>query len=568
MASLSFLDLVKLTFNVIKYRLQQSSLTTNETIQILTAKGPIKGIKRISVYGDPYYSFENIPFAKPPVGELRFKAPVSPEPWTDVRDCTKPCEKPIQTNFAFFKYKGSEDCLYLNVFSNNLKPEKPAPVMVWIYGGGFQIGEASRDFYGPDYFMAKDVVIVSINYRLGPFGFLSFNDPKLNIPGNAGLKDQILGLKWVKENIHLFGGDPDNVTLFGESAGGASTHLLMLSHQTNGLFHKAIAQSGSALCPWVIPPANNWSYRLAVLLGYNGNNKDEAVLEFLSQANGPDIVKAAAIIRNKDEKRERLLVAFAPVIEPYETDDSVIAKPILELMKTTWSNDIPFMLGGNSHEGHLFLPEIQRRPKTLDETKNCEYLVPNDLGLERSSDLCLEYGLKIKKVHFGDEECSSKTSMQYLELLSYKMFWHGISRTVMSRLTFSTAPTYLYRFAYDSPFFNQVRNLICGRGHSGACHGDDICYLFYNGLSCKLAKDTPEYGTIERMIGIWTSFAQNGNPNCDVIKDVNIRPLDKNEKTFKCFNVSNEVEVIDLPEGEKLKIWDSLYEESQLYGKT
>ncbi|XP_055902981.1 esterase B1-like isoform X2 [Eupeodes corollae] len=559
-----------LFYRVIGYKIQQSSLTTRETIQVLTTKGPIKGVKRVSVYGVPYYSFENIPFAKPPLDDLRFKAPIPPDPWVEVKDCTQPCEKPLQENFVFTKYKGSEDCLYLNVFSKNLSPDKLSPVMVWIYGGGFQIGEASRDLYGPDYLMDKDVVYVSITYRLGPLGFLSLNDPKLNIPGNAGLKDQILGLRWVKENISRFGGDPENVTLFGESAGGTSTHLLMISPQTEGLFHKAIVQSGSALCHWAMPPANNWPYRLAVAMGLTGADAgdDKAVYEFLSKAKGTDIVSAAVRITNKDEKRNRVLFAFAPTIEPYETDDCVIPKEPLELMKTTWSNNIPLMIGGNSHEGLLFLPEIRRRPITLDEVENCEYLVPNDLGLDRSSEKCKQFGLQIKKTHFGDEECSSKTSMQYLDLLSYKMFWHGISRTVMSRLEFSKAPTYLYRFEFDSPFFNQIRNLICGKGHNGACHGDDICYLFYNTFSCRLSKDTPEYRTIERMIGIWTSFAQNGSPNCDVISDVNIQPLDKNETNLKCFNISNEVKIIDLPENEKLKIWDSMYEKSRLYGKT
>lgn len=110
----------KFIYRVIEYKFQQSSLTTKETVQILTNKGPIKGIKRNSVYGDPYYSFEKIPFAKPPLGELRFKAPVPPESWTDVKDCTQACEKPLQENFIFRKYKGSEDCLYLNVYSRNV----------------------------------------------------------------------------------------------------------------------------------------------------------------------------------------------------------------------------------------------------------------------------------------------------------------------------------------------------------------------------------------------------------------------------------------------------------------
>lgn len=567
MASLSFLDMIKLTFKVIGYKIQQTTLTTSEYIQVQTAKGPIKGVKRKTVYDDHYYSFEKIPFAKPPIGELRFKAPVPPDPWKDVKDCTQGCEKPLQENIIFKKHKGSEDCLYLNVFTRNVKPDKPAPVMVWIYGGGFQIGEATRDLYGPDYLMSKDVVYVSLTYRLGPFGFLSLKDPKINIPGNAGLKDQILGLRWVKENIAQFGGDPNNITLFGESAGGASTHFLMISNQTKGLFHKAIVQSGSSLCHWAMPPMNNWPYRLAVSLGYTGEDDDQKVYEFLSKASGPEMVRAAVRITNKDEKRSRILFAFAPVVEPYITDECVLPKHPLELMRTTWSNDIPLLIGGNSHEGLLFLPEIRRRPVTLDEVKDCQYLVPSDLCLDRDSEKCREFGLLIKKTHFGDEECSLKTSTEYLDLLAYKMFWHGIHRTVLSRLEHSTQPTYLYRFEFDSPFFNMLREFICGKGQQGACHGDELCYLFHNTFSQKLPKNTPEYKTIERMVGIWTAFAATGNPNCDVISDVEVKPVTKDDDPLKCLNISNEVKFIDLPESKKLAVWDSMYEKSALYAK-
>lgn len=229
--------------------------------------------------------------------------------------------------------------------------------MVFIYGGGFQIGEATRDMYGPDFFMSKDVVLVTVSYRLGAFGFLSLDDPALNVPGNAGLKDQILSLRWVKENIAFFGGDPNNVTLFGESAGGASTHYCMLSKQSKGLIHKGIVMSGSVLCPWAKPPRNNWAYRLAAALGYAGaEDKAADILAFLQKSSAADIVKATPSVLKKDDKHHRVLFGFGPVVEPYDSEDCIICEDPWELMKTTWSNEIPMMIGGTSFEGLLFHP--------------------------------------------------------------------------------------------------------------------------------------------------------------------------------------------------------------------
>lgn len=254
------------------------------------------------------------------------------------------CDDP-NTNF--------EQCL---PFRLQLQPDTLRPVMVWIYGGGFQVGEATRDMYSPDFLMTKDIVLVTVSYRLGAFGFLSLDDPEVQVPGNAGLKDQIMALHWVKHNIKAFGGDPKNVTLFGESAGGASTHLLTLSHQTKGLIHKAIVMSGSALCPWVQAPRNNWGFRLAQKMGYTGENKDKEIYNFLSDSRPGDIVKASTQILDKDEKHKRILFAFGPVVEPYESVHTVMSKPAQELMKDTWSNCIPIMMGGTSFEGLLFYP--------------------------------------------------------------------------------------------------------------------------------------------------------------------------------------------------------------------
>lgn len=288
--------------------------------------------------------------------------------------------------------------------------------MVWIYGGGFQTGEATRERYSPDFFMSKDVVLVTIAYRLGAFGFLSLDDPDLQCPGNAGIKDQIMALRWVQQNICQFGGDPNNVTVFGESAGGASTHLCMLSESSKGLLHKCIIMSGSVLCPWSIPPSNNWTLRLAKALGYEESEKDADVFEFLQNCDAERIQKESTSILNKDEKYNRVLVAFGPTIEPYKTNDSILTEDPMSVLKNTWSNDIPLLIGGTSFEGLFFYPEVMRRNATLNEVGDCEGLLPLDLKLDRKTAEAKSLALRIKNEYFGTEQCSVETVMKFLEV--------------------------------------------------------------------------------------------------------------------------------------------------------
>ena len=196
------------------------------------------------------------------------------------------------------KTAGQEDAGVINVYTKNVNPDKVYhPVMVWIHGGGYQLGSGKGDLTGPDFLLQKDVIVVSFNYRLAAFGFLSLDDPELNIPGNAGLKDQTFALKWIQKNIANFGGDPNNVTIFGGSAGGGSVHSHMISNISKGLFHKAIPMSGVSFnkC-WSLVPRRNWAEKLAVKLGWNGIGTDKDILEFLENAEALDIVNACGVL--------------------------------------------------------------------------------------------------------------------------------------------------------------------------------------------------------------------------------------------------------------------------------
>ncbi|XP_037947549.1 esterase B1-like [Teleopsis dalmanni] len=565
-ANVGFIEKLRWRLKTFEYKVSQYRHTTNETEVADTEYGKIRGIKRTTIYDEPYYCFEGIPYAQPPLGELRFKAPQRPTPWTDIKDCTNTKNKPVQINFVYNKIEGSEDCLYLNVYTNNLSPEKPRPVMVWIHGGGFQMGEAHRDYYGPDYFMKKDVVLITIQYRLGVFGFLSLSAINLNVPGNAGLKDQVLALKWVKNNCARFGGDPDCITVFGQSAGGASTHFMAITEQAQGLFHRAILMSGNATCCWAVDDRRRHAYTLAKLAGYTGENNEKDILQFLLNAKAKDLKRLEEKVLSSEDRQHRVMFAFAPTIEPYRSADCVIPNDPKDMIKTAWGNSIPIMLGCTSQEGLLWLPETKAFPNVIKDLETCVDFVPRELAdPERSSDDTKEKGLILKKAHVTAE---SPTAENYFDVCAHKYFWFPLHRIVQSYFAHAAAtPVFLYRFDFDADeIINPYRIMRDGRGVKGVSHADELTYLFFNMLHHRLPKDSSSYRTIEQTVGIWTQFAATGNPNNKDIpgmEAVTWEPLKIGEEVYKCLNISDELKMIDLPEMEKMKIWESLYDKQK-----
>lgn len=164
-----------------------------------------------------------------------------------------------------------------------------------------------------------------------------------------------MALRWIKTNIANFGGDVDNITVFGESAGGASTHYMMITEQTRGLFHRGVLMSGNAMCTWANTDCQHRALTMAKRVGYKGEDNDETILEFLMKAHPYDLTKEEHKVLTPEEIRDKVMFAFGPTVEPYETAECVIPKPAREMIKTAWGNSIPTMVGNNSYEGLIFL---------------------------------------------------------------------------------------------------------------------------------------------------------------------------------------------------------------------
>ena len=320
-----------------------------------TRQGLARGEKWVSRDGRIYNAFRSIPFAKQPVDGRRFKRPEAldeDDVWEGVADFNreaKPCYQPGLGGF-----NGREDCLKLSVYTPNTKPESPLPVMVWIHGGGFVVGNSGTISQGPAFLMDHDVIVVSISYRLGILGFLSLETDEA--PGNLGMWDQRQALIWVRQNIASFGGDPDKVTIFGESAGSMSVHYHLLSPLTRslGLFARAVSMSGSALAWWAsIKRPQEKAKKLGMLLECENYDTDMAKLvECLRSKPMFDLMNTHPNFYQWKhlEQTQEPMTAWSPRVDPEAPLSFMPSEPI-DLMTSGNFQHIPWIVGLTDDEG-------------------------------------------------------------------------------------------------------------------------------------------------------------------------------------------------------------------------
>ncbi|XP_015111874.1 acetylcholinesterase isoform X2 [Diachasma alloeum] len=447
-----------------------------------TDKGFVRGVLLKTVQNSVEYSaFKGIPYGKPPLGYLRFKPPVEADSWDYTLDATSEPERCPQFAPRTAHLTGNEDCLYLNVYTPKTKFNSTdgelSAVMVWIHGGGFYEGTINSSVFGPDFLIEDNVVVVAMNYRLGALGFLSLNHP--NATGNAGLKDQVLALKWVQRNIQNFGGDPTAVTIFGQSAGGDSVELHKVSDKSAGLFKGSIAMSGSPLNPWGFATLNS-ALSKAIALGEELNLTTTNVEDFLRDlydVPAEDLVVATFRSITGTE------MGFIPTLENRDVsgEEAFITECPIHRYKSGNYVDLPHMLGTVSSETIYLAPSILHK-----------ITGPQSAATEEKSIW---------------DDVSPDVIQQSVVISSDLWFVAGVDRT-QQYLSEGKAPVYYYRnsFDYDDALHKLEGSLINGTGHS-----DDLAHLFWMSKRNQSLDPTSDIAIQRRrLVRLWTNFAKFG----------------------------------------------------------
>ncbi|XP_055528121.1 esterase E4-like isoform X2 [Wyeomyia smithii] len=543
-----------------------TKMSAANRINVKVRQGVVSGIREQLPNGNDSFAFRGIPYAKPPVGELRHKAPQPLDKFqSPVLDCSVERDVCFSRNMFTQEIEGSENCLFLNVYTPLLKSEgKRLPVMVFIHGGAFMFGSGNSDCYSPEYLLQEGVVTVTCNYRLSTLGFSYL--PSQGIEGNAGLKDQLMVLKWVNENISSFGGDPNNVTLFGESAGAASVHLHLLSPRSRQYFHKAICQSGCSIMEWVMQLNPEEKARtLAKLIGCKGEN-DADVYETLMTASTEDLVGRMLGVMTADEKVRGLPMPFKPVVESETATDAIVTKAPIDVMKTPNSiSNIPLMLGVNNREGTIMLLDAVKKLGVYD--KDLARLIPRTVNVNPYTLASKELGEEIKKFYFGGKSVCNETVPQLADLMSDYHF--GILANTCAELHARyqhQSPLYYYNFSFDG-MLNMYKRML-QLNVPGACHADELSYQFLFRIApVEVAADSPEARVRYYMCRMWTNFAKHGNPTPTEDTSLpfcwnpvtNIDPNSKEEFQLNCLDIDANPKMIQNPDKGRIDFWRDVY---------
>nr|QCC89034.1 carboxylesterase 19 [Meteorus pulchricornis] len=504
-------------------------------------QGQLRGLTEKNINGNIYVAFLGIPYATPPVGDLRFKDCEPPKPWSGVRNARQFGDRCAHQDFLTRRFVGSDDCLYLNVYTPTLQPTELKAVMVWIHGGVYVWGSGQDEIYGPDYLIEKDVVLVTINYRLGVLGFLNVDDEEA--PGNQGLKDQVQALRWIQQNIAKFGGDPGNVTICGDSAGASSVHYLTIAKAGQGLFHKAIMNSGVALNPWAFSPKPPMEYvkRLAAVLNKDASDVKQFV-NYLRTLSTDRLIEAVIKMETAEDKIH-VIHPFIPSVDS-KAKDPFLTIPFEEAVKAGIS--VPCISGYVSHEGLIaaavlkdeMLAAIDANPENLlIHPTIARYLKQHNISVD-----------DMKQIYFGDKPISRANIENMVKLLTDIFFVIGLHRTAEIQAQIPNVPMYLYKFEYELKI-STVKQCLNIPKMKGTAHGDELSFLFNQKIGKFVGRKKPipgscEHSLIRRFTELWTNFAKTGNPTPELTSLILVKwePID-NPIEFKYLGIRDNLDM-------------------------
>jgi para-nitrobenzyl esterase len=449
-----------------------------ETMTVKTGQGKVRGK---TINDGKVKAFLGMPYAAAPVADLRWRAPQGPAHWAGERDATKYgahcAQNQVFADMIFQDGEASEDCLFLNVYAPaNATRESKLPVMFWIHGGGFAGGASSEPRHNGDFLPLRGVVLVTINYRLGVFGFLATGDlaqEANGASGNYGLLDMVAALQWVKSNIREFGGNPGNVTIFGESAGSAAVSTLMASPIARGLFHRAIGESGGALGEGLLDyqPASARAKTDGEWVAKTGAKSLKELREMPTAA----ILQAA---------KGRGMVGFGPDI-----DGRLLVEPVRETYAAGRQAHVPLLAGWNRDEGNFFV----MGGMTAEKFK----AMAAGMFKDRSEEF-------LKLYPAGTDEEATRSAIDFG---SDQFIAFGTWKWLEAHRKTGQSPVYRYHFELAAP---------PSKFHPGsfAFHSDDIEYVFGTLDTRPGAVWRAEDRKLsDEMMGYWTNFAKKGDPN-------------------------------------------------------
>ncbi|XP_058383816.1 liver carboxylesterase 1-like isoform X2 [Diceros bicornis minor] len=481
-----------------------------------TVQGKVLG-KYVSLEGfaQPVAIFLGVPFAKPPLGPLRFAPPQPAEPWHFVKNTTSyppmcsqdPVEGKMLSDLVTNRKENislqiSEDCLYLNIYTPaDLTKKSRLPVMVWIHGGGLAIGEASS-YDGLPLSAHENVVVVTIQYRLGIWGFFSTGDEHSR--GNWGHLDQVAALRWVQENIANFGGDPGSVTIFGESAGGESVSVLVLSPLTKNLFHRAISESGVVFTADLVKKDSKATAQKIAMFAGCKTTTSAVLVHCLRQKTEDELLETTLKMKflttdlHGDPRESH---PFLPTV----VDGVVLPKMPEEILAEKTFNTVPYIVGFNKQEFGWIIPTIMGFPLSegkLDEKTATSLLWKSYPMTNIPEELT---PVAIEKYLGGTDDPVKKKDL-FLDLMGDVMF--GVPSVTVARFHRDAgAPTYMYEFEYHPSFSSDMKPKTV-KGD----HGDELFSVF-GAPFLKEGASEQEIKLSKMVMKFWANFARNGNPN-------------------------------------------------------
>ncbi|KAK9720297.1 Carboxylesterase family [Popillia japonica] len=486
-----------------------AAYAADDNLLVSLEDGSVRGRHKTSYNGRQFTAFEGIPFAKPPIGELRFEDPQPVEPWTGILEANS-LHTCLQLGLATGQPTeaiGQEDCLYLNVYipgGDKIDTNTSLDVIFNIHGGAFMLGSPEA-FVLPNKIMDRDVVFVSTNYRLGPLGFINFGDGR----GNYGLKDQTLALKWVQRNIGKFGGNKNSVTITGLSAGGASAHLHYFSKLSRGLFHRCFSQSGVGLNPWAFKrDYAGHSRKLAEELGCIGDIPED-LYKCLKQRNAVQITKAVNILY---ELPFLPLAPFGPALEDDKSSGFLTKSPKSQLEEMDVV-DAPLLMSMMTEEGTT--PGVVMYGRWDELNQNWVKWAPllleyHQFGDQKKKD---EISAKIREYYLGDRPITEDNFNLVIKAITHRDFHLSGENTAKLQSKSGKSNVYFLLMNYAGEF--RPINVTGFDVNFGAGHGLDA--KFYNDGSLigakSLNKDEEKMKDI--LLDMLVTFAKTGEPKID-----------------------------------------------------